>query len=176
MPAHVHAYVDELERRCDDAGGWYARVHGSSHLHDHTPKSDDPYGFRRVDPPQPRLSQGALDARDHIEEKIARAKAAGRQCVSVDSESCEIVNEVLSASRYCKEAAQIQLPARLPTSGSVNEWRINVAQALLQASAYSDRAEVAWFRECSEAGRTLESFQDSGVRDFAGLTASWRKL
>ena len=135
-----------------------------------------PMAFEGLTHPQPRLSQGALDARDHIEETIARAKAAGRQCVSVDSESCEIVNEVLSASRYCKEAAQIQLPARLPTSGSVNEWRMHVAQALLQASAYSDRAEVAWFRECSETGRTLVSLQDSGVIYVAGLTAHWHKL
>ena len=61
------------------------------------------------------------------------------------------------------------MPTRLPTSGNVIEWRINVSQVLLQASAYSDRAEVAWFRECSEAGRTLESFQDSGCERLCGI-------
>ena len=121
--AHVHAYVDELERRRDAAREWYNRAHGSAHSHDLTPKGVDHHDTHNVDPPPSRLSNDAADSRYRLDGHIARARAAGRQCVSVDSESGESINEALGASRHRKEAAHIQLPTRIPTSCNVNEWR-----------------------------------------------------
>ena len=38
-----------------------------------------------------------------------------------------------------KEASDVKIPSKLPTVTNVNEWKIAVASALLQASAYGDK-------------------------------------
>ena len=52
---------------------------------------------------------------------------------------------------------------------SLAQWKVTVASALVQASAFGDRAEVAWFRECGDVGKDFEYFADSGHERFRGL-------
>ena len=46
---------------------------------------------------------------------------------------------------------------------------MSIPHALVQASAYSDSAEVAWFRECNGPTKNLEDFSDSGPERLWGL-------
>ena len=68
-----------------------------------------------------------------------------------------------------RESAKLEFPKQLPNVTNLGEWKISVALALVQASGYGDRKEVAWFQECNDATRSFESFGDSGGPRFAAL-------
>ena len=55
------------------------------------------------------------------------------------------------------------IPPTLPTAPQRLDRKVVVATALLQASAYGDRAEVGWLRECSDHTEGFDYFSDSGV-------------
>jgi hypothetical protein len=83
-------------------------------------------------------------------EKVERAKAADRSYLSATSE-CP---PDLLGERIRKEAGEVNIPHKLPTVPTLAQWKVTVASALVQASAFGDRAEVAWFRECGDAGKS----------------------
>ena len=68
-----------------------------------------------------------------------------------------------------RESAKLEIPKQLPNVTNLGEWKISVSLALVQASGYGDRREVAWFQECNDGTRSFESFADSGGPRFAAL-------
>jgi hypothetical protein len=68
-----------------------------------------------------------------------------------------------------KEASEVKIMGKLPTVPGLPDWKIAIANALVQASAYGDRAEIAWFKECSDPEKTFEYFGNSGADRFTGL-------
>ena len=58
------------------------------------------------------------------------------------------------------------MPKELPTVSSLHHWLALTAAALVEASAYDDRAEVAWFSKGNDPTMTFESLADSGEDRF----------
>ena len=58
-----------------------------------------------------------------------------------------------------------------PTVTQLNEWGQAIARALVAASPYEDRAEVAWFKRASQKGATFEDLADVGESRFHQLDA-----
>ena len=97
------------------------------------------------------------------------AAADDRSVLAVTSDGAEVGEGLLSTHPARKEANAVKIPAKVPTAPSLADWSISLAQALVQASAYSDSAEVTWFRECNEPTYTFEGCSDSGAERFRGL-------
>ena len=55
-----------------------------------------------------------------------------------------------------KEAGAVKIPGKLPTVNSLAAWTVTGANALVVASVYGDRADVAWLRERSDATKIFE--------------------
>ena len=49
-----------------------------------------------------------------------------------------------------KEKETLKMPKELPTVNDVHHWLALTASALAEASAYDDRAEVAWFSKVND--------------------------
>ena len=65
--------------------------------------------------------------------------------------------------------AEIRIPPKLPSVPGLSDWKIKVATALVQDSAYGDQAEVAWLRECNDPDHDFDYFGDSGAERYRGL-------
>ena len=52
---------------------------------------------------------------------------------------------------------------------NVNEWKIAVAFARLQASAYGDKREIEWLAMCSNPEVSFDRLGKSGAEGFCGL-------
>ena len=57
----------------------------------------------------------------------------------------------------------------LPNVARMRMWLANVGAALVEASAYDDQAEIAWFRAVNEGVSTFESLENSGDARFTNL-------
>ena len=96
---------------------------------------------------------------------MARAQADGRS--AIDSASSE-VNDGHSITRV-RESSKLDFPKQLPTVTKLNDWKIRVALALVQASGYGDQKEVQWFQKFNDASRWFETFENYGGPRFAAL-------
>ena len=54
------------------------------------------------------------------------------------------------------------MPKELPTVNDVHHWLALTASALVEASTYDDRADVAWFAKVNYPKITFEALADSG--------------
>ena len=115
------------------------------------------------------LADPMLDATLHDAEFLANIKRATDAGLSHASSTSAFVKTEPVGERIRKEAPYVKIPNQLPTVNSLAEWKVAVARSLLAASAYGDRAEVAWFRECSDPTKGFEHFSDSGAERFRGL-------
>ena len=61
------------------------------------------------------------------------------------------------------------MPKELPSVSSLHQSLAFAAVALVEASAYDDRAEVAWFSKVNDPSMTFESLADSGEDRFKNL-------
>ena len=100
---------------------------------------------------------------------MERAAADNRWVLSVTSDGAEVGGCLPSIHPSRKEANEANIPAKLPTVPNLADWKPSVAQALVQAAAYSDRAEVAWFRERIGPTYTFEDSCGSGSERLRGL-------
>ena len=100
---------------------------------------------------------------------MERAATDNRSALSVASDGAQVGEGLPSIHPIRKEANEIEIPAKLPTVLDLADWKISIAEAPVQASAYSDSAEVAWLRECNDPTYTLEDFGDSGPERLRGL-------
>ena len=91
-----------------------------------------------------------------------------RSAISLTNDPQSVSDDPIFANRTRKEAAEVRIPPKLPTVPGLSDWKIRVATALVQASAFGDQAEVAWFRECSDP-HDIEYFGDSGGDRYRGL-------
>ena len=96
---------------------------------------------------------------------MKRAADAG---LSHASSTSEFAVAEPTGERIRKEATDVQVPSKLPTVNSLAAWKVTVASSLIAASAYGDRAEVAWFRECSDSTKGFEHFSNSVAEMFRG--------
>ena len=78
-----------------------------------------------------------------------------------------LVAEVPPAGR--KERETLMMPKDLPSANDLHHWLALTAPALVEASAYDDRAEVAWLCKVNDPGMKLHSFADSGKDRFKNL-------
>jgi hypothetical protein len=60
-----------------------------------------------------------------------------------------------------KEQEALKMPTDLPTVNDLHHWLALIASALVEASAYDDRAEVAWFSKVNDPSVTFEALADS---------------
>ena len=74
-----------------------------------------------------------------------------------------------SASSSRKEKESLKILEELPTVLDLHHWLARAAQALVEATAYDDRADVAWFSKINDPKETFESFEDSGPERFQSL-------
>ena len=51
-------------------------------------------------------------------------------------------------------------PKELPTVSDVHHWLASTAAALVEASAYNDRAEVAWFSKVNDPSTAFAALPD----------------
>ena len=106
----------------------------------------------------------------HLRGKMERALDKGVSNLSCTSEAGDsIVPGAIKGERIRKEAGEINIPSKLPTVTNVNEWKIAVASALLQASAYGDKEEIEWFAMCTNPNVCFEDLGNSGGERFCGL-------
>ena len=70
--------------------------------------------------------------------------------------------------RKWKRPSPVNVPA-FPTVAQMSQWQRTVARALVAASVYDDKAEVAWFKRASETGVTFEDLADVGEERFMAL-------
>ena len=61
------------------------------------------------------------------------------------------------------------MPKELPTVSDVHHWLALTAAALVEASAYDDRAEVAWFSKVDDPRIPFEALADSERDRFKNL-------
>ena len=59
--------------------------------------------------------------------------------------------------------------AAFPTWAQLNQWDIEISQALCAVSPYRDMAEVEWYRKAMAKDATFESLADSGEARFHPL-------
>ena len=128
-----------------------------------------PRDVTRAIPSDPARAHPNGDVPDHLtsllhDPRFAKAQHDGRSHLSVASEAGDDRPRVIR-----KEAAEIKLPSKLPTVPNLAEWKVTFAHALVQASAFGDRAEISWFKECSDASKDFEYFGHSGPERFSGL-------
>ena len=45
-----------------------------------------------------------------------------------------------------RESSKLDFPKQLPVATNLNEWKIKVALAWVQASGYGDKKEVRWLQ------------------------------
>ena len=60
-----------------------------------------------------------------------------------------------------KEKETPAMPRGLPTVNDAHHWLALTASALVEASAYDDRAEVAWFSKVNSPNIPFEALADS---------------
>ena len=53
------------------------------------------------------------------------------------------------------------MPKALPSVSNLHHWLALAAAALVEASAYADRADVAWFSKVNDPSMTFDSLADS---------------
>ena len=61
------------------------------------------------------------------------------------------------------------MPKELPTVHDVHQWLALTASALVEASAYDDRADVAWFSTMNDPNIAFEALADSEEDRFNNL-------
>ena len=108
-----------------------------------------------------------------LKRKVERVAAGNRSVLPVTSDGGEAGEALPSIHPGRKMANEVKIPANLPTVPSLADLKMSIAQALVQASAYKDNADVAWFRECNDPTFTLEESSDSGNERFRGLDNKW---
>ena len=131
------------------------------------PKKDidrDDEGDELGDMADPMLDPTLYDA-----EFLAKMKRAADAGLSHASSTSEFVVAEPAGERIRKEATDVKVPSKLPTVKSLAAWKVTVASSLIAASAYGDRAEVAWFRECCDSTKGFEHFSNSGAEMFRGF-------
>ena len=69
-----------------------------------------------------------------------------------------------------KEAETIKIP-NYPNISTIQQWREGLGVVLMQASRFSDTAEIAWINEVPHPYSTYESLHVSGDIRFHGLDA-----
>jgi hypothetical protein len=68
-----------------------------------------------------------------------------------------------------KEKKELKMPPKIPNVVHLRMWLANVSVALVEASAYDDQAEIAWFRAVSDGSATFDDLEDSGDQRFNNL-------
>ena len=63
-----------------------------------------------------------------------------------------------AATAVRKEKETLNMPKDLPTVNDLRHWLALTAFALVEASAYDDRAEVAWFSKVNGSKIPLKRF------------------
>jgi hypothetical protein len=118
-------------------------------------------------PPDPEAAAGAADA--------VHARSGGVPVKSgalpVHSHGLPPGHSTLAGHLVRKEKETLHLPKDLPTVVGLNAWLARVAQALAEASAYSDRKEVVWFLQVNEPDQTFDTLADPGPERFHSLDA-----
>ena len=61
------------------------------------------------------------------------------------------------------------MPNELPTVSDLHHWLALTAVARVEASAYDDRAEVAWFSKVNDPSKSFEALADSEKDRFKNL-------
>ena len=74
-----------------------------------------------------------------------------------------------SAKPTRKEQKELTLPTKLPNVVHLRMWLANVSAAFVEASAYDDQAEVAWFRTVCDGKTTVEELEDCGEPRYSNL-------
>ena len=80
--------------------------------------------------------------REALARKLARAVADSRS--AIDSASSEVGGG--QAIVKVRGSSKLDFPKQLPVATNLNEWKIKVAFAWVQASGYGDKKEVRWFQ------------------------------
>ena len=70
---------------------------------------------------------------------------------------------------YKAEKESLKLPENLPDVATLPVWLARVTTALVEASIYSDEAEVAWLARANDPSVTFDMLSDSGGARFTGL-------
>ena len=99
-----------------------------------------------------------LDPSLYDPEFLAKIKRVAEPELSHASSTSEFAAAEPAGERTRKEATDMKIPNKLPTVNNLVAWNVTVAGALIAASAYGDRAEVAWLRECSDSTKGFEHF------------------
>ena len=107
-------------------------------------------------------------ADENLRAKMDRALATGASCISRTSDAGDSTVTIVG-KKIWKEASEVKIPPKLPTVSNVNEWSRSVVSALVQASAYGDTADAAWFRESSDLDKDFDDLGDSGDERCCGL-------
>jgi hypothetical protein len=68
-----------------------------------------------------------------------------------------------------KEKKELKMPPKIPNVVHLRMWLANVSAALVEASAYDDQAEIAWFRAVSDGSATFDDLEDSGDQRYINL-------
>ena len=63
----------------------------------------------------------------------------------------------------------MRTPKELPSVNDLHHWLAMTAAALVEASAYDHRAEVAWFSKVSDPQMTFDSHAELGKDPFKNL-------
>ena len=162
----MHERARQHQKRVLEWQNWY-QEHGREEEKFHTPLEEVPPLPRPLPPQENEDWVPALG--EEFRRKVERAALDRRSAISLTSEHQSAYDDQISSNRTRKDAAEVKIPPKLPTVPGLSDWKIKVATALVQASAYGDQAEVAWFRECNDADHDLEYFGDSGGDRYRGL-------
>ena len=158
------------QERVLDWQKWYQEQHGEEEKF-HTPLEDAPPPSNpALRTPPPQEGEDLVPALgEEFRRKVERAALDRRSAISLTTEQQSVNDDLISSNRTRKEAAEVRIPPKLPTVPGLSDWKIKVATALVQASAYGDQAEVAWFRECNDPDHDFEYFGDSWGDRYRGL-------
>ena len=91
-----------------------------------------------------------------------RAGADNRSVLSITTDGADVGEGLPSIHPDRNESNEVKIPAKLPTVPNLADWSIPIAQALAQAFAYSDSADMAWLGECHGPTLDIEYVGDSG--------------